>query len=513
MNRSIKRALVVSVIGLFVIAVVGCAAGGGGRGGEKSNSGGIPASPSGLGHESVDLKLRTPERWVLKNGLTVLYLFDDELPLMSGAFYVRGGSLFDPKGKEGLASITGALIREGAPQGIAPDAFDSTLDGLGAAIESSFDDEFGAVKFSCLEENFAQVFSLYARTIKSPGFDEKRLTLSKQLALEGIGRRKDSPEAVAGQILRTGMFGEASPYGGTSSPQSVKAIGRSDLLDYWRWLVRPDYARLVITGSAPKELVRKLVDEQFGSWQQSATSHPIVKSINDYPVAGAPPRPAIYVWERDLQQVNIAVGHFGPPRLTADQFAISLFNRWFGVGGFESLLFSEIRSRLGLAYSVYGGFFPMSKAGTFEITLGTRHSEALRALQEILALLERTKTNLPETEALAAAKAGAAKGFVFRFSTPSAVLQRQASLELLGFPEDFDRNYIRNISAVKPDDVPQVAIQHLQPSKLVIAIVGKVTAEEVAKNFGKQFDVYRVSFDYQPKIGEKISAGQLSGNK
>src|SRR5215468_10325413 len=57
-------------------------------------------------------KLQMPphEKVVLKNGLTVLLLEKRSVPMVSVAGIVKAGGLYDPSGKEGLASATAGLL-------------------------------------------------------------------------------------------------------------------------------------------------------------------------------------------------------------------------------------------------------------------------------------------------------------------------------------------------------------------------------------------------------------------
>ena len=71
------------------------------------------ADPDRLRYEEIKFSPPKPERVVLDNGLTVYYLEDRELPLVNISLVVGAGSIFEPPGKEGLAEITGDVMRTG----------------------------------------------------------------------------------------------------------------------------------------------------------------------------------------------------------------------------------------------------------------------------------------------------------------------------------------------------------------------------------------------------------------
>jgi len=448
-----------------------------------------------LAQESMKLDVPQPTTWELKNGLRVIYLYDDELPLMKGSLNVLGGGLFEPKGFYGVASLTGSQLREGAPQGFQPQQFDALLDKLGAAIESQYGEEMGSVSFTSLSDDFSEVFELFAKVALKPGFNPERLKIAKKLALDGILRRREDPELIAGATLKVALYGENNPYSSIPTAESIKRIEQQQLREFHARFMRPQGARLALTGSLPLAVVKPIVERYFGGW--SAPEGGV--TIASFPEAKEAIGPRVYVVERDFEQATIAMGHFGPARLSPDQFALSIFNRWFGMSGFESIIFSEIRSKLGLAYSVYGGFFSGARTGTFEIGLGTRASEAVNATQQVLRLIGETQSGAPDGAAIRNAKQGVNRSFVFRFSKPESIVQRRAYLEMLGFPLDFDSKYMGNIQSVSVEDIARVSRERVDLKRLKIVIVGKISSQEVADAL--QQEVQQVKFTEAPVFG------------
>src|SRR5258706_12077669 len=65
------------------------------------------------GAEAQTLKLPPHEKVVLKNGLTLLLMEKHGVPMVSVAAIVKAGSVADPAGEEGLASLTAGVVRKG----------------------------------------------------------------------------------------------------------------------------------------------------------------------------------------------------------------------------------------------------------------------------------------------------------------------------------------------------------------------------------------------------------------
>ncbi len=485
------RKLLVGAIGLFSAAIlIGCAASS-----QPSVEAGIPDRPEQLSKSEVSFLPRKPERWVLANGLVVYYIFDDELPVMKGKLMFPGGSLYESGEQAGLFEALGEQLREGSIKGMTPEVLDKTLDDTAASIESGYGADSGAVSFSCLEEDFDKVFGLASRVVREPAFDPKRLAIWKSLAAQAIKRRRDDPETMAGIAFVQGVYGKDSPFGRLPRESSLARITPAMMRDAHRRFIRPNGSFLVVTGALPKDRVAAAIEREFGSWARAADPLPPLPTVD------TTVRPGIYVLERDFDQASVVMGHLGPPRLPPDIHQMSIYNRILGTGGFGSLLFNEIRSKLGLAYDVGGGLAPGVVLGTFEITLGTKATEVGKAIKRVAEIIEQTTHELPPQENFDSAKSSVERSFIFRFDSSFAVAQRAAQLEMTNFPADYDSTYLAKIAEVSRENVEQVGQRWIRPKDYVIVIVGKVDTaalKEQLAPLGLPF--YRLDFGAEPEV-------------
>jgi zinc protease len=290
------------------------------------------------------------------------------------------------------------------------------------------------------------------------------------------------------------LYGVGSPYSHFVSEQSLKKILQRELRLFARRFVRPNGAILAVSGSLSMEEFQKVVNQELGGWERRAEPLPII------PPSTHVPKPGVYVLERDFDQATILLGQPGPPRLTADRYDIAVFNRYFSFSGFGSVLFGEIRSRLGLAYSIDGGFFPRAQAGDFRVMLATRVTEAERATREVLRLIEQCRKERPASGRLEEIKLAATNSFIFNFVKPGQIANRAALLELFGFPKDADQVYVERISQVAPEGVQSVAERRIAPEQMVVVIVGRVKPELLTLP-----NVYRLGFDTEPRVLGKVS--------
>ena len=481
--------LVSSVCILLLLTLLSCSA----------NKSSIPKRPDALGLEQLAFEIPEVEKHVLSNGLKVYLLYDEELPVVRGRLYFRGGSLHEPLELSGLASAHGSQLREGGTKSYSPEHLDKRLNELAAVVESGSGEEFGTVSFFALREDFSEVFDIFAEVLRKPRFQQKRLEIWRTRAYESIRRRREDPSTMASMAFAQLNYGEDSAYGSSALPSTVAKIGRREMLDFHEKHLLPNRATLTISGAIKWRDLEPHLLRNLSDWQ------PLESSESFEPSTGEAAAPGVYVLERDFQQASIVIGHRGPARLSKDMYAISLYNRLFGHSGFDSLLFAEIRSKLGLAYDVSGGFLPAYNTGVFRIDIGTRSEQALQAVAKALELYDESRVQAPKSPALQNAQQALQRSFVFKFDRSGKIVNRKAVLDLLGYPKDYDAQYLNRINSVKAQDILHAARGHLDSEKLYIVLVGKFSEKEVLASLGSERDIYRLDFDNAPRIKGKLN--------
>lgn len=452
----------------------------------------IPPSPDAIPLADISFSIPQPEVWQLPNGLTVVYYFNDEVPQVRGKMFFPGGSYTDSSNIAGLAEATGSQMREGGIPGYTPAQLDKHLDDLAASIESSFGQEYGSVSFGSLLEDFDHVFSLFAAVVKQPSFTAERLALWQKLAADGIRDRRDDPDTMAEMAYLDLVFGADSPYAKQATLESISRITPAQMSGFHRMFVRPDGAYLAVSGAVPKDRLKQAIEHHFAGWARGARPLPALAPVT------AKPRPGIYVLTRDFDQSTILLGHTGPTRETADIYPLNVYNEVFGAGSFGSTLFREIRTRLGLAYNVSGGLSPGRPVGNFQIYIRTRNAEAPRAIGKVLDVTQQSLQAVSDPRLVEDAKSGEERSFVFKFANPGYIVDRYAIIRLLGFPADYDQRFLPATKAVTPESMQEAAGRWVHPEQTVIVLVGRVSAEELARAFKGTKDVYTFTFDTKP---------------
>ncbi|BAQ65962.1 pitrilysin family protein [Geminocystis sp. NIES-3709] len=414
-----------------------------------------------------EIKLPEYQRYQLKNGMVVYLMEDHQLPLISGSAIVRTGSRFEPSNQVGLAELTGSLMRLGGTKNHPPDQLNTILEQKAASIETSIGDTSGSASFSSLSYDFDMVFPLFAEVLQSPAFDNQQFELQKTGARGAIARRNDNPRDIARREFDKLIYGESSPYARTVEYETLNNISREDLINFYSKYVRPENIILGIVGDFEPEEMKVTIEKTFDNWVVSTsspnleTTSPQQKNTNGIFIADQP----------QLTQSNILLGHLGGKLKDANYPTLSVIN---GVlNGFGGRLYNEIRSRQGLAYSVYGIWsanydFP----GVFIAGGQTKTETTGQFIKSMISEIDRLRRESITEDELNYAKDSILNSFVFQFQNPTQTLSRLMTYEYYGYPADFIFDYQKAIKNTTVSNVLTTAQEYLTPDKIVTLIVG-----------------------------------------
>lgn len=408
------------------------------------------------------------ERVVLDNGMVVFLLEDDELPLIEISAVIQTGSAFDPPGKIGLASVGAQVMRRGGTESRTPESINQTLEQLAASVETTMRPESGVAEMSSLKKNVSEVLPIFADVLMRPAFRDEYLRLVKQEMTEAIRRRDDNPDATARREWYKLVYGADHPYGWHIESNTIEAITRADLVAWHRNFYGPRNVRLAVAGDFKSDEMLEKLRNVFDGWESSERKSFVIPSVTR--VQG----PSLHHIHRSINQTRIRLGHLGVQRHNSDRWALIVMDQILG-RGFTSRLVRSVRSRKGLAYSVYSFFTEPAEIGVFGMGCQTRADGTVEALTTILDEVRALRETHVTDDELAVAKDGIVNRFVFRFTGPLQIAQQQMMLEYEGYPTDYLETYVGNISSVTKDDVLRVASKYLRPDAMTILVVGDDT--------------------------------------
>jgi zinc protease len=407
------------------------------------------------------------DRYQLENGMVVYLMEDHQLPLVTGNTIIRTGSRLEPADKVGLAQITGELLRSGGTQQHSSDELNKLLEQKAASIETNISAVAGGANFNSLTEDLDNVFSLFTEVLRYPNFEEQQFELEKKKILGAIERQNDDPDDIATREFRKLIYGKDNPYSRVEEYKTINNIHREDTISFYQKYYHPENIILGIVGDFDSSKMKQLIADKFSDWQKSPTA--ITEKI---PSASQQTKGGLFLVDRpQLTQSSVILGHIDGEFTNPDYPALDVLNGV--INGYGGRFFNQLRSREGLAYSVYGYWSPAYDYPGLFIAGGQTRSEAtVPFVQSLRNQLKKLQTTPVTTEELAYAKESILNSFVFNFQKPSQTLARLMRYEYFGYPADFIFQYQKAVKTASKDDVLRVAQEYLKPEQIVTLVVG-----------------------------------------
>ncbi|MCB1198725.1 MAG: insulinase family protein, partial [Deltaproteobacteria bacterium] len=189
-----------------------------------------------------------PIVFTAKNGLTVLLLKKDTLPLVKMRFVFRGGKINDGS-KSGLAQLSLDLLDEGYGT-TSVTTMSEQLANIGSGVSSESYTETLNVDLYTTKAHVDRTFEIASKVITQPRLAQEDFERIKIDQINYIQRKRKDPVALAAQIMWQEAMGPSHPYGPNSngSPESVAKITRQDVQTFLQTYVQPSNAALIVAG-------------------------------------------------------------------------------------------------------------------------------------------------------------------------------------------------------------------------------------------------------------------------
>ncbi len=447
------------------------------------------------------------EEFQLDNGITFYLVEDKELPLIRISATVRTGSLQDPDGKEGLASITGEVMREGGSENYPAETLNVLLEDKAAFMSTFIGTGSGSASMNILKEDIDELLPVFVDLIQNPLFPQEKIDLAKTQRKSGISRRNDDQAGIANREFRKLIYGKNSPITRQTEYATIDAITREDMIAFHREAFVGNNMTFGVIGDFDKNEMKAKLEKAFGSLPAGTKNNLVYPEIEyNYPST------VNFIDKSDVNQSYVLVGHIGGLRENPDYAKLQMMNQILG-GGFAGRLFQSVRTDLGLAYAVGGGYGSnINYPGTFSLFVMTKSSTTAEAIDAMIAEVEKMQTNPVTKKELEDARDRFLNSLVFRYDSKQKILNERISNEYNGLSQDAFDKYVEELKDVTVSDIQEVAKEYLNPDKVQILVVGN--ASEVGDQLEKYGTVNNIDITIPtPKSDKEEVAGDAVQGK
>ncbi len=322
----------------------------------------------------------------LSNGLTVLV---ETMPSVQSAAFsllIPAGSVFDPVGQNGTANALADWFTRGAGSMSSRELL-SAFDRLGIQASESSSLHHLAISGACLAENLPAALKLYGEVIQLPQFNDEDFDAVMAGVEQSLLAIEDEPrQKVMFELIRRCF---PAPWGqpAEGTLADLENITPQSVRDQFHRCVRPRGAILGIAGNVKLDELRPVLEQTFGSWS----------GVNEI---------ALKTGDRGVYRDHIShestQTHIGIAYPAVPYGADNYYQSWAAVnvlsGGMSSRLFTEVREKRGLCYSVYATLNSLKDQGQVLCYAGTTAERAQETLDVILQELVRLSEGIEEAE-------------------------------------------------------------------------------------------------------------------
>ena len=418
--------------------------------------------------EVKTVKFQPPagDRMTLKNGIKVYYMQDKTLPVVHVQALIRTGKIYDPAKKIGLGEMTLELMRNGGSAKYKAEDMDKKLENYGASIDTAMSLEEATVNMTSLKKDFAAVLDIFADVLRNPVFEADKIELTRAEFIEMTARRNDDPgRSTVREALRR-YFGPQHPYGFRTEKETIQAITAADMKDWHKNYVQPGNIMLAVAGDfGSKGDLKKALEKSFGSWKAGKTTFPKIEQPKSIA------KRKVFHIQKPSSQAYITIVQSAPKRLSPDEYALSVTNEMLG-GGLSSRLAAEVRSRRGLAYTVYSYASKRALEGFEMAYCGTKPGSVSQAIEVMLGEFKKVQDEPAPAEEIERAKSSIINSFVFRFPTPFSLITNRMAYDYYKYPAKYLENYVQNIEKIDSAAVQEAAKKLFHPDDMIIFVIG-----------------------------------------
>ena len=257
------------------------------------------------------LHLPAIQKRQLSNGLPVWLVELHKVPVVQVNLVVLSGSGADPSGKFGAASLTAAMLEDGAGARSALQIADA-VDFLGADLGTAAASDSSVVRLHVPVARLADALPIMADVAIRPTFPKDELDRLRQQRLTSLLQARDDPPTIDALAFSRVLYGPTHRYGtaiaGTAA--TIAALTADDLRAFYTSAFTPSNSALLVVGDTTMADAMPLLESNFGAWKTAGAPKPAA-------LPAAPPRTAreIYLVDKPgAAQSQIRIGSVGVPR-------------------------------------------------------------------------------------------------------------------------------------------------------------------------------------------------------
>jgi predicted Zn-dependent peptidase len=226
--------------------------------------------------------------------------------------------------------------------------------------------------------------------IRNSTFPPEELEKERGVIIEEIKMYQDDPQDVAYNLYdKLAYSGHSIAYPIIGNEANIRKFSSNDFLKHMEKYYYPSKMVIVISGNFNENNFLAEVKKLTSDWKD--------KTINMNLGTPSFKGGKELIVKKEIEQTNLIYGFKGLSYTDDDYYKMSIASTIFG-GGMSSRLFTEIREKRGLAYSISSHASSYRDCGSFVISAGCAHDKATTVIDLAKEELEKVSKSIEDKE-------------------------------------------------------------------------------------------------------------------
>ena len=296
------------------------------------------------------------------------------------------GSATDPPDGDGLAAMLSELIFRGAG-GLDSKGHSDALDRVGVQRSAAVLTHHLRLSAALLGDRLAEALPLIAAMVTAPDLAGDALEAVRSLCLQSLDSLDDDPQHLV--MLRLRQHHLAPPFNrhGYGCRDVLSRCSIEVLRQSWANRCRPEGTIVAAAGAVDPAALSRQINELLAGWSGRPPSPQEL---------GPPQRGRVHI-SQDTAQMHIGIAYDAPreadPDARLERLAVSVLS-----GGTSARLFTEVRQKRSLCYSVGASYSAGRDHGVVTLYAGTTPERAQETLDVCTAEVERLRDGVSGDE-------------------------------------------------------------------------------------------------------------------
>ncbi|MGA0557067.1 M16 family metallopeptidase [Larkinella sp. VNQ87] len=409
-----------------------------------------------------EVKIPAVAETALDNGQPVYWINAGQQPVIRLEIIFDAGAWYEPL--TGVSSLAMKMLTEGTHSQTSAQ-ISEYFDRYGAFLEPQSGSNRASLAVYGLTKHLPALLPRIQEMLADSVMPDKELNHQKNITLQNLRVNLEKNNFVAGRLIREKVFGKNHPYGRNQQPESLEALDRAVVADFYQQRIQNRPFRIVASGQVTETEIM-LLNQYFG--QQ--TAEPALSVNGAQKTVLGDPTPVLVEKEGSLQS-SIRLGRLLFTRSHPDYFPVLVLNEVLG-GYFGSRLMKNIREDKGFTYGIWSNLSMFPNEGYWLIGTDVKRENTQETLDEIGKEIQRLRDEPVPADELETVRNYMAGSYVGSLNTPFELADRYKTVLFDGLPADHLSTYIERLRAVTAEQVQEMARRYLPDSSLIEVVVG-----------------------------------------